>query len=209
LRVHAPKEEKAACLPAPHGTQKTPAGWLLAAGRNERRERASVRASLISTQISPPFFSPPSKPGLVRSPHLLFRAAGATGRPLALSSLPIDLALGHLAMAARAGGRTNELEESHHSCVGRAGDICFASNTTTTTTTTKREQETAPRGTTNEPSLFAQFVWQPTNSISLSKQISHQQAVNSTFLSEKISTSHQPNEQAAVLSCLLILHRGN
>jgi hypothetical protein len=174
---------------------------LLAAGRNERRERASVRASLISTQISPPFFSPPSKPGLVRSPHLLFRAAGATGRPLALFSSD-RFGFGHLAPAARAGGpggRTNELEESHHSCVGRAGDICFASNTTTTTTTTKREQETAPRGTTNEPSLFAQFVWQPTNSISLSKQISHQQAVNSTFLSEKISTSHQPNEQAAVL----------
>jgi hypothetical protein len=36
----------------------------------------------------------------------------------------------------------------------------------------------------------------PASGTFLSEQISHQQLVNSTFLSKLISTSHQPNEQA-------------
>jgi hypothetical protein len=39
----------------------------------------------------------------------------------------------------------------------------------------------------------------PVGSTFLSEQTNYQQPVSSTFLSEQISTSHQPNEQAAVL----------
>jgi hypothetical protein len=44
------------------------------------------------------------------------------------------------------------------------------------------------------------------NSIFLSEQISHQQLANSTFSSQQISTSHQPNEHAGpVHLCLFTL----
>jgi hypothetical protein len=39
----------------------------------------------------------------------------------------------------------------------------------------------------------------PVSSTFLSEQTNYQQPASSTFLSEQISTSHQPNEQAAVL----------
>jgi hypothetical protein len=39
----------------------------------------------------------------------------------------------------------------------------------------------------------------PASSTFLSEQTSHQQSASSTFHSEQISTSHQPNEQAAKL----------
>jgi hypothetical protein len=113
-------------------------------------------------------------------------------------------------MAARAGGRTNELEGSHHSCVGRAGDICFASNTTTTTTTTKREQETAPRGTTIEPSLssplFVRLISrQPTNQQYFSLETNQPSASGQRYFSLR-KNQHQPpatSQTNRLMSCLL------
>jgi hypothetical protein len=173
---------------------------LLAAGRNERRKRACVRACVADFHADfPPFlFSPPLETW--SGPRIFFSELLEPPAGLLLSSLlfrSIWLWGTWQWQRERAGARTSSKEVTTRALVVPVTFV-FASNTTTTTTT-KRERETAPRGTTNEPSLFAQFVWQPTNSISLSKQISHQQTVNSTFLSEKISTSHQPNEQAAVL----------
>jgi hypothetical protein len=47
-------------------------------------------------------------------------------------------------------------------------------------------------------SLFVRSAYQPpANSTFLSEQTSHQRSVGGTFLSKQISTSHQPNEQAA------------
>jgi hypothetical protein len=40
----------------------------------------------------------------------------------------------------------------------------------------------------------------PASNIFLSEQISHQQPAGSTFLSQQIITSHQPNEQAGHLA---------
>jgi hypothetical protein len=41
--------------------------------------------------------------------------------------------------------------------------------------------------------IYALFVWPPANSTFPSDQTSHQQSDSSIFLSEQISTSHQPS----------------
>jgi hypothetical protein len=105
----------------------------------------------------------------------------------------------------RAGARTSSKKVTTRASVVPVTFV-FASNTTTTTTT-KREQETAPRGTTNEPSLFGpvRSAYQPpTNqpTVFLSRNKSATSKRSAVLFSQKKSApaiSHQPNEQAAVL----------
>jgi hypothetical protein len=55
-------------------------------------------------------------------------------------------------------------------------------------------------GTSFGSKLFGPFVWLISHQravLFISEQTSYQQLANNTFLSQQISTSHQPNEQAA------------
>jgi hypothetical protein len=106
----------------------------------------------------------------------------------------------------RAGARTSSKKVTTRASVVPVTFV-FASNTTTTTTT-KREQETAPRGTTNEPSLFApvRLAYQPpTNQQYFSLETNQPSASGQRYFSLR-KNQHQPpatSQTNRLMSCLL------